>query len=158
MYRRVYFEAIDLLVQAIQDRFDQAGYQVYCCMEVLLLKAIGKESYSDELKRILDVYVDDLNAPNLAAQLQILSTTAPEGISNIFDVISHLQSLSYAEKELIKEVCILAKLIIVMPATNSSSERSFSAMRHVKSYLRSTLSQERLNNLMILHVHHRCSK
>ena len=92
MYRRVYFEAIDLLVQAIQDRFDQAGYQVYCCMEALLLKAIGKESYSDELKRILDVYVDDLNAPNLAAQLQILSTTAPEGISNIFDVISYLQS------------------------------------------------------------------
>ena len=153
MYRRVYFEAIDLLVQAIQDRFDQAGYQVYCCMEALLLKAIRKESYSDELKRILDVYVDDLNAPNFAAQLQILSTTAPEGISNIFDVISYLQSLSYAEKELIKEVCILAKLIIVMPATNSSSERSFSAMRRVKSYLRSTMSQERLNNLMILHVH-----
>ena len=50
-------------------------------------------------------------------------------------------------------MCILAKLIIVMPATNSSSERSFSAMRRVKSYLRSTMSQERLNNLMILHVH-----
>ena len=40
-----------------------------------------------------------------------------------------------------------------MPATNSTSERSFSAMRRVKSYLRSTMSQERLNSLMILHVH-----
>ena len=40
-----------------------------------------------------------------------------------------------------------------MPATNSSSERSFSALRRVKSYLRSTMTQQRLNNLMILHVH-----
>ena len=40
-----------------------------------------------------------------------------------------------------------------MPATNSTSERSFSAMRRVKSYLRSTMNQERLNSLMILHVH-----
>ena len=37
--------------------------------------------------------------------------------------------------------------------TNSTSERSFSAMRRVKSYLRSTMTQERINNLMILNVH-----
>ena len=37
--------------------------------------------------------------------------------------------------------------------TNSTSARSFSAMRRVKSYLRSTMTQERINNLMILNVH-----
>ena len=37
--------------------------------------------------------------------------------------------------------------------TNSTSERSFSAMRRVKSYLRSTMTKERINNLMILNVH-----
>ena len=37
-----------------------------------------------------------------------------------------------------------------MPATNS---RSFSALRRLKSYLRNTMSQERLNNLLVLHVH-----
>ena len=36
--------------------------------------------------------------------------------------------------------------------TNSTCERSFSAMRRVKSYLRSTMTQERINNLMILNV------
>ncbi len=40
-----------------------------------------------------------------------------------------------------------------MPATNSSSERSFSAMRRIKTYLRSTMLQERLNSLMVIHVH-----
>ena len=51
------------------------------------------------------------------------------------------------------EVMTIIKLIMVMPATNASSERSFSAMRRVKSYLRSTMKQERLNHLMLLHVH-----
>lgn len=44
-------------------------------------------------------------------------------------------------------------LILVNPATNAISERSFSAMKRVKTYLRSTMSQERLNSLMVLHVH-----
>ena len=40
-----------------------------------------------------------------------------------------------------------------MPASNTTSERSFSALRCIKTYLRSTMGQERLNNLMSLHIH-----
>lgn len=40
-----------------------------------------------------------------------------------------------------------------MPATNAISERSFSALRLVKTYLRSTMNQDRLNHLMLLYVH-----
>ena len=47
----------------------------------------------------------------------------------------------------------LVKLLLVMPATNAESERSFSAVRRIKTYLRSTMSQQRLNHLMLLHVH-----
>ena len=48
----------------------------------------------------------------------------------------------------------MAKLSIVMLATNISRECSFSAIKKVKSYLHMTMSRERLNNLMILPVHH----
>ena len=41
----------------------------------------------------------------------------------------------------------------MMPATNAESERSFSAVRRIKTYLRSTMSQQRLNHLMLFHVH-----
>ena len=40
-----------------------------------------------------------------------------------------------------------------MPASNATSERSFSALRRVKSYLRSTMHQQWLNHLTTLHVH-----
>ena len=53
----------------------------------------------------------------------------------------------------LSDVCTMLKRTLVMPATNASSERSFSALRRVKSYLRSTMRQDRLNHLIVLHIH-----
>ena len=50
-------------------------------------------------------------------------------------------------------VCLAFQLLLVMPETNATSERSFSALRRIKTYLRSTMSQARLNHLMVLHYH-----
>ena len=47
----------------------------------------------------------------------------------------------------------LVKLLLVMPATNAESERIFSAMKRIKTYMRATTSDNRLNHLMIMHVH-----
>ncbi len=65
----------------------------------------------------------------------------------------YFQSLSPAQSSLLAQVKRLLQLILVMPATNATSERSFSALRRVKTYLRATMGQERLNYLMLLHVH-----
>ena len=48
------------------------------------------------------------------------------------------------------ETIKLVKLILVLPAKNATSEQAFSMMRFVKSYLRSTTGQSRLNHLMLL--------
>ena len=40
-----------------------------------------------------------------------------------------------------------------MQIFNAVSERSASALRRVKTYLRTTMSQLRLNNLLVLHAH-----
>ena len=51
------------------------------------------------------------------------------------------------------EVCSLVSHISVMPATNAVSERSFSSLRRVKNYLRSTITENHLNSVMLLHIH-----
>ena len=153
MYRRVYFEALDLLVQSINARFDQPGYQVYCCLQNLLLKVVNKSDYSNEFKDVVEIYGDDFDSQTLKVQLQILASTVPAEIKTIVDILLYIKELPPSEKELLNQIIVLVKLILVMPATNSTSERSFSAMRRVKTYLRSTMLQERLNHLMLLHVH-----
>ena len=61
--------------------------------------------------------------------------------------------MSNAVQASFSEICTLLKLIIVIPATNAVSERSASALRRVKTYLRSTMTQSRLNHLFVLHCH-----
>ena len=56
-------------------------------------------------------------------------------------------------RKVLSEISTLEKLLLVMPATNAVSERSFSALKRVKTYLRSTTGDSRLNYLMLLHVH-----
>ena len=49
--------------------------------------------------------------------------------------------------------CVCSQIVLVLPATNASSEWSFSAMRCVKTYLQSIMSQGPLNHLILLPVH-----
>ena len=107
-----------------------------------MLKAIKKVNFSEKLKAILEVYGTDLNASNLKLQLEIFSTNIADSVIDVVDIKNYLQQLSPAGKALLSQAILVMKLILVMPARNASSEHSFSAMRHVKSYLRSTMTQE----------------
>ena len=64
-----------------------------------------------------------------------------------------ISALVQDSPSLLNEVATLLKLILVLPATNATSERSFSALKRVKTVLRSSMSQTRVNNLMVLHVY-----
>ena len=43
-----------------------------------------------------------------------------------------------------REALKLVKILLIIPATNATSERSFSTLRRVKSYLRSNMKQSHL--------------
>ena len=47
----------------------------------------------------------------------------------------------------------LMKMYLTVPLSNASAERSFSALRRIKNYLRNRLTQEHLNHYMMLNVH-----
>ena len=61
-----------------------------------------------------------------------------------------------SQKLSLPEVTKIKKLFLVLTATNAASERSFSAMKRIKMYLRNTTSGNQLNHPMLLHVH--CKK
>lgn len=42
------------------------------------------------------------------------------------------------------------KVVSIIPATSCTSERSFSAIERLKTYLRSTMEQSRLNSLAVM--------
>lgn len=56
-------------------------------------------------------------------------------------------------KVMIPQVLILCKLYLVNPATTATAERSLSLLRRLKTYLRSSMTQKRLNHLLILSLY-----
>ena len=155
LFRQHYFEALDLIINCIRSRFEQPGYNTYKNLQELLFQAIKRHDFEPELQYISWFYGDDINKANLKCQLQTFALDYPikNTQPNVFEIREYMISLSPAKKQLIAEVCTIMKLILVMSATNATSECSFSALKRVKTHLRSTMSQDRLNHLMILHVH-----
>ena len=83
----------------------------------------------------------------------IQTTQLKKELVSVHDIVSIVKDMSAGERDLLDQVVKLLRLLLVMPATNAVSERSFSAMRCIKTYLRSTMSQQRLNSAMVLHIH-----
>ncbi len=158
MFRQHYYEALDLIIACIVNRFQQPGYEIYKNLEQLLLKTAEEEDASTEFQFVCQFYKDDLEPEVLRVQLvtfilEFKRTQTSSVKVDIFDIRNYFCSLTTAQRLLLSQVCILVKLILVMPATNSTSERSFSTLRRVKTYLRNSMTQQRLNHLMLLHIH-----
>ena len=154
-YRQLYYEVLDHAVAAVQDRFDQPGYRVYQNLQEMIIKACHGEEFVRELDAVMETYGDDLSRQQLHTQLLLLKPLFESHNSALYlnDITQRLSQLCAPERVAFSNIWIAMKLLLILPATNATSERSFSALRRVKTYLRSTMSQERLNNLMVLHVH-----
>lgn len=61
-------------------------------------------------------------------------------------------------KEVFFELFKLCKIAVSIPVSTASCELSFSALKLVKTYLRSTMSDDRLSNLGVLSIESRRAK
>ena len=128
--------------------------KTYGKLQALLLKAATSKPYEEELQFVLSFYASDFDPLLLPTHLQIFSQTfKPDGEVRVMDLLSFFRGCTPGQLDLMSQVSKLVRLLLVMPATNAESERSFSAVRRIKTYLRSTMSQQRLNHLMLLNVH-----
>ena len=135
----MYYAAIDVTTECIRTRFNQKDFKVYQSIQELLLKAVAGEDHDEKLAKVMAVYGNtDLQQYKVEAQLSLL----PEVVQamdydtsrlDIADLLDFSQSLGNARKLLLSEIFTLGKLMLVIPATNAVSERSFSALKRVKT-------------------------
>ena len=136
-YKRVYFNAIDTIVACMQDQFNQTTFRASQNIEQLLLNTVNNKKYEEELNNVLAVYGDDLNI-----------TTIDE--HSIEDITKTLKKFSVNFGECFSQVIIVLKILLVMPATTAVSERSISNLRRNKDWLRTSMTQKRLNHCITL--------
>jgi len=84
-----------------------------------------------------------------------VKTTLPEvrQVTNIKTICEALNRTAVI-KMLLGEVHKLLRLYLTfIPMASATSECTFSSLRHLRTYLRNTMNQNRLSNCLLLHCH-----
>ena len=157
-YRKQYFEVLDLLATELERRFDQNSFKILQEIEDVLVGSCNGEKvqFSEEfLKKYetdfkVDRFVvelpDLLNTANELHQMEIKKVTS---INTLCDVMNTCKF----PKNMLSEVDRLLRMYLSIPVTSATAERTFSSLRRLKNYLRSTMTQKRLNHVILLHTH-----
>lgn len=154
LYKRIYINALDTITSCIKDRFDQPGYKACRNIETLIINAANGNIDKELTKEVLETYSCDIIEIELLAQLKSLEVQFDkQTVTNITDVIVKMKSLSKPMLVYYSQIVTLLKILLVMPATNAVSERSASCLRRIKQWLRTSMTQQRLNHCMLLTVH-----
>lgn len=159
MYRQKYFESLDVVCEEINRRFDQKDLKVAIDIECLVLDAANgiAKNIPESIK---STYGNDIDMNRLSLHLQML----PDAVKQYGASTSHIKKVTSVRtlcdvlnfggiKQLLSQVHILLQIFLTIPVTTATSERTFSALRRLKTYLRSTMSQDRLNHMLLLYCH-----
>ncbi|XP_065639606.1 52 kDa repressor of the inhibitor of the protein kinase-like [Hydra vulgaris] len=147
---------IDHLLSEVNYRFSDDALEAYDGLVIIPDKMISfvskKIDWKIRFQSFVNFYATDLPcAISLSAELDLWERYwLLENICLPDNISSTLKSLPNNVFENIR-VCL--RILGTLPVTSSSCERSFSAMKRLKNYTRSTMSSERLNNLAHMHIH-----
>ena len=145
---------VDQVITSLRTRFEQ--YQVFENLFGFLfnfkkLKLLDE----DTLKKCclnLECFLrcdgnSDLDGLDLFSELQVLREVFQKDDSNSMEILNYIKHI-----DSFPNAYVAYRIMLTIPVSVASAERSFSKLKLIKSYLRSSMCQERLSGLAILSV------
>ena len=134
----MYFEALDLFVVSLKERFEQPTYTIYANIEQLLLTAVNEEElYSDGLAAIEQYYAEGIDLISLETDFHLLANLCKNTQILCFNDLLKVLKVAPVERKLIPNIVLLCMILYVSPATSATAEPSFSLARRIKTWARS---------------------
>lgn len=149
--KRECYEVVDIVCSGIKDRFSQKGMLFYEAIESLVLNRPITSYKLAEVEESLCKY-PEISYANLQEELNVMKQLRSDSFNSFSEFKSWFLGDS-ANIKLFPQVAQLCRLLLLLPATNASSERSFSALKLLKTCGRSNMTQARLNSMLLMHVH-----
>ena len=149
--RAISIPFVDSLLTHIESRFSDIQQKALMAMKIVPSVLMDAQSKLDEL---LEYYADDIPNPSiLEAELHLWKckwATTPS--SDLPDTPA--KALKKANESIFPNIHQLLRIICTIPVSSCECERSISVLRRLKTYLRSSMGQERLSGLALMHINY----
>ena len=145
-WRKHLFPAVtDVLIGELNRRFisDESISISKAVSAAFALDFDGLQSFLNRYGTVLKI-----DRQLLKSEISIFKSTAM--FTDILNT-EHTQIMS-AELQQYPNLLLIMQLAMTLPVSSATCERSFSAMRRVKNYMRSTMLQDRFSALASLHI------
>lgn len=152
----IYIPFLDAFINHLQARFlnHKSILKGFQCLLPKIPTIPPSEELIKDIKHLVEFYSEDLdcNADMAIAEVQLwyrrLSRLKSENLPG-----NALEALAVCSPTLQPNVRKLLQILATLPVSTCTSERSFSTLRRLKTYLRNSTGETRLNGLALLNIH-----
>ena len=121
---------------------------------VLASSWTSAESLTDGSEAAMEMLkYPEISLPDLRGEIRVCQNRWNCATKTVDEMVQIFREADNNVRSLFPNFLCLLRLLLVRPASSVECERSFSALRRLKTWLRSTMSQTRLNSAAILNVH-----
>lgn len=148
--RKITYEILDSLIVQINIRFEDTSELEFVELTNEKMFDIYHNTFPEcKLIKLLKQYPNMFEENRLRNELSVIYSDNNKHLPphKLVDLIikNNLQ-------EIYSQFTKLCQLVLTIPATTASSERSMSTLKRIKSFLRNTMTNERLTNLSSLAI------
>ncbi|XP_025422297.1 uncharacterized protein LOC112692005, partial [Sipha flava] len=155
IFRQEYFfYIVDQAISSMETRFKQLESYKDDFGFLFRIGKLTKMADSDLLKHCMDLQnrltdrdSKDIDALDLYAELIIFRSLVYEN-QTLLEVLSIVKNSNGS----FPNISVALRILLTIPVTSASAERSFFKLKIIKNYLRNRISQEQLTGLSIISI------
>uniref|UniRef100_A0A8C5QC55 52 kDa repressor of the inhibitor of the protein kinase n=1 Tax=Leptobrachium leishanense TaxID=445787 RepID=A0A8C5QC55_9ANUR len=142
--KSLYIPLLDNIINDLKSRFPENAMQ---CLQIqILMPAVLFGKKMENMVPVMETL--------LQGELSLWLTKWKRELSNQKDIPQTvLEVLDLCDQDLFPTIRSLLLILATLPVSVASAERSFSTLRHVKTWVRSRMVEDRLNGLCLLYIH-----
>jgi len=144
---------LDHLTVEMEDRFFDQKQKCRSRWGLIPKYCDDSPNTAQDLERLLEIYQEDIG-PRAVVVPEVqrwVNKRKKEDVSTVPS--SAIEAPCACHADIYPNVYILLTILRTLPVSTATSERSFSTMRRLKTYLRSSIGNERMTGLALLSIH-----
>lgn len=147
----VYIPFLDHCIAELETRFGPQ-FEKICHLQCFIPSFVVTASTQEVEQAVNSVTYPDISKFELQLETEIWKQKWEEEQGDKVPETA-LSSLQVCNADLFPNVRKVLEVLCVLPVTSAEPERSFSTLRRLKNWMRSTTSETRLNGLAALNIH-----